>query len=83
MGQLAPYPGPLAAAKASSPMKKSKSSDPRFTDTFEAAPPPPPARNAGLLETAGLPPPGPDLVAIEVGKTKEGESLPANPSQRG
>jgi hypothetical protein len=45
-------------------------------------------RKDGLLATAGLPdpelaPPAPLapalLVAIAVGKTKEGESLPANP----
>ena len=75
-------PGPLAAARASSPMKKSRSSVPLFADN---APPVPPVRNEGLLATAGLPdpeppaPPGPPFVAIAVGKTKDGESLPAKP----
>jgi hypothetical protein len=47
--------------------------------------PAPPVRKDGLFATAGrpepeppLPPVGP-LVAIAVGKTKEGESLPAKP----
>lgn len=78
-------PGPLAAANASSPMKKSRSSVPLFED--KAPPEPvPPVRNEGLFATAGLPdpeppaPPGPPFVAIAVGKTKEGESLPAKPS---
>ena len=78
-------PGPLAAANASSPIKKSRSSVPLFAD--KAPPEPvPPVRNEGLFATAGLPepeppppPPGPPLVAIAVGKTKEGESLPAKP----
>ena len=79
-------PGPLAAVKASSPMKKSKSSVPLFAERLP--PPAPPVRNEGLFATAGLPepeppaPPTPPLVAIAVGKTKEGESLPANPFQR-
>lgn len=63
-------------------MKKSRSSVPRFEDRCEPAPPPP-AKNEGLFATAGLvaPPelPGPPLLAIAVGKTKEGESLPAKP----
>lgn len=77
-------PGPLAAANASSPMKKSRSSVPLFAD--KAPPEPvPPVRNEGLFAMAGLPdpeppvPPGPPFVAIAVGKTKEGESLPAKP----
>ena len=76
-------PGPLAAVSASSPMKKSKSSVPLFAERL--LPPAPPVRNEGLFATAGRPepdppaPPTPPLVAIAVGKTKEGESLPANP----
>ena len=48
--------------------------------------PAPPVRKVGLFATAGLPlpeppaPPAGPLVAIAVGKTKDGESLPANPS---
>lgn len=78
-------PGPLAAVKASSPIKKSKSSVPLFADSAPPCPVPP-VRNEGLLATAGLPdpepavPPAGPLVAIAVGKTNEGESLPANPS---
>jgi hypothetical protein len=47
--------------------------------------PAPPVRYDGLFATAGLPDPDPPLpaegpfVAIAVGKTKEGESLPAKP----
>lgn len=65
-------------------MKKSRSSVPRFADRCELAPPPP-AKNDGLFATGGrpdpeLPPaPAPALVAIAVGKTKDGESFPANP----
>jgi hypothetical protein len=66
-------------------MKKSKSSVPRFPDRCPPGPAPP-VRKEGLFATAGrpepeppLPPVGP-LVAIAVGKTKEGESLPAKPS---
>ena len=77
-------PGPLAAVKASSPMKKSRSSVPLFAD--KAPPDPaPPVRKDGLFATAGLPdpeppePPAGPFVAMAVGKTKEGESLPANP----
>ena len=80
-------PGPPAAANASSPIKKSRSSVPLFAD--KAPPEPaPPVRNDGLLATAGRPdpelpdPPGPPFVAIAVGKTNEGESLPANPYRR-
>lgn len=77
-------PGPFAAASASSPMKKSKSSVPLFA---ESAPPDPvpPVRNDGLVATAGRPdpkppePPTPSFVAIAVGNTNEGESFPANP----
>lgn len=83
-----PYPpGPFAAARASSPMKKSKSSVPRFIDKCPPGPAPP-VRYDGLLATAGRPDPDPPVapgappapfVAIAVGKTKEGESLPAKP----
>lgn len=80
-------PGPLEAAIASSPMKKSKSSVPRFMERWLAGPAPP-VRNEGLFPTAGrpepvppLPPVGP-LLAMAVGKTKEGESLPAKPKDR-
>lgn len=78
-------PGPLAAAKASSPIKKSKSSVPLFADRCPLGPAPP-VRNEGLLATAGLPDPDPPLppplpfIAIAVGNTNEGESLPANPA---
>jgi hypothetical protein len=65
-------------------MKKSKSSVPRFPERFELGPAPP-VRKEGLFAMAGrpepeppLPPVGP-LVAIAVGNTKEGESLPAKP----
>lgn len=75
---MIPYPGPLAAAKASSPMKKSRSSVPRFEDKCEPAPPPA-DKKPGLFATGGLALPAPDLVAIAVGKTNEGESLPAKP----
>lgn len=66
-------------------MKKSKSSVPRFIERWPPAPAPP-VKNEGLLATAGLPDPDPPLlaagplVAIAVGNTKEGESLPANPT---
>ena len=70
---------------ASSPMKKSRSSVPRFADSWPPGPAPP-VRNVGLLATAGRPDPvpvppavAPPLVAIAVGKTNEGESLPAKP----
>jgi hypothetical protein len=77
-------PGPFAAASASSPMKKSRSSVPRFIDRCPPGPAPP-VRYDGLLATAGRPDPEPPLpaaapfVAIAVGNTKEGESLPAKP----
>lgn len=77
-------PGPFAAARASSPMKKSRSSVPLFA--ARAPPEPvPPVKKDGLFATAGRPdpdppaPPTPPFVAIAVGKTKEGESLPAKP----
>lgn len=78
-------PGPEDAASASSPIKKSKSSVPLFPDRCPPGPAPP-VRNDGLFATAGLPDPEPPapaagpFVAMAVGKTKEGESLPANPS---
>ena len=78
-------PGPLAAANASSPIKKSRSSVPLFADN-DPPDPAPPVRKEGLFATAGRPDPDPPLalptpplVAIAVGKTKEGESLPAKP----
>lgn len=77
-------PVPLAAARASSPMKKSKSSVPLFIDRCPPGPAPP-VRYDGLFATEGLPDPDPPLppaapfVAIAVGKTKEGESFPAKP----
>lgn len=77
-------PDPLGAARASSPMKKSRSSVPLFIDRCPLGPAPP-VRYDGLLATAGLPDPEPPpppvgpFVAIAVGKTKEGESLPAKP----
>lgn len=77
-------PGPLAAANASSPIKKSKSSVPRFIERCPPGPAPP-VRYEGLLATAGRPDPEPApapaafFVAMAVGKTKEGESLPAKP----
>lgn len=81
---VARVPGPAAAAKASSPMKKSRSSVPRFADKLPPAPAPP-VKYEGLLAIAGLPdpeppaPPAGPFVAMAVGKTKDGESLPANP----
>lgn len=83
----AAIPGPLEAASASSPMKKSRSSVPRLPERCPLGPAPP-VRNEGLLATAGRPdpePPAPEagpLVAMAVGKTKEGESLPAKPMVR-
>jgi hypothetical protein len=65
-------------------MKKSRSSVPRFPDKCPPGPAPP-VKNEGLFATAGRPEPEPPLppvgpfVAIAVGKTKEGESLPAKP----
>lgn len=82
--ELRRVPGPVAAANASSPIKKSKSSVPLFAD--RAPPDPvPPVRKVGLLATAGLPDPDapalptPPFVAMAVGNTNEGESLPAKP----
>jgi hypothetical protein len=83
---LVHVPGPEAAASASSPMKKSKSSVPRFMDRCPPGPAPP-VKKVGLFATAGRPDPDPPdppvaapFVAIAVGKTKEGESLPAKPA---
>ncbi len=73
---------------ASSPMKKSRSSVPRFMERWPDGPAPP-VRKEGLFATAGRPEPEPllpaagPLVAIAVGKTKEGESLPAKPGRMG
>jgi hypothetical protein len=67
-------------------MKKSKSSVPRFIERCPAGPAPP-VRYEGLFATAGRPdpelpaPPAALLVAMAVGKTKEGESLPAKPTR--
>ena len=80
-------PGPPAAVKASSPMKKSKSSVPRLFERLLPGPAPP-VRNDGLFATAGRPDPDPPapppvpFVAMAVGKTKDGESLPAKPWER-
>ena len=77
-------PGPLAAANASSPIKKSRSSVPLF-DASDPPEPTPPVRKDGLFATAGLPDPDPPVlptppfVAIAVGKTNDGESFPAKP----
>lgn len=77
-------PGPLPAVKASSPMKKSRSSVPRLPERCPPGPAPP-VKKEGLLATAGLPepelpaPPAGPLVAMAVGNTKEGESFPAKP----
>lgn len=66
-------------------MKKSRSSVPRLADSAPPEPAPP-VRKDGLLATAGRPdpeppePPTPPLVAMAVGKTNEGESLPAKPA---
>lgn len=80
---MIPYPGPLAADRASSPMKKSRSSVPRFADKCPPAPPPEDKKD-GLFPTAGRAPapalPAPAFVAIAVGKTNEGESFPAKPA---
>jgi hypothetical protein len=68
-------------------MKKSRSSVPRFIERWPVGPAPP-VRNEGLFATAGRPEPVPPLppagpfVAMAVGKTKEGESLPAKPVDR-
>lgn len=77
-------PGPPEAAMASSPMKKSRSSVPRLPDRCPPGPAPP-VKKEGLFATAGRPepvppaPPAGPFVAMAVGKTKEGESLPAKP----
>ncbi len=78
-------PGPEDAAIASSPMKKSRSSVPRF-DCMWPDGLAPPVRYAKLFATAGRPDPEPPpppvagpLVAIAVGNTKDGESFPAKP----
>lgn len=61
---------------------------PRFPERCPPGPAPP-VRKEGLFATAGrpepVPPPGaaPPLVAIAVGKTKDGESFPAKPAWRG
>jgi hypothetical protein len=65
-------------------MKKSRSSVPRFIDRCPPGPAPP-VRYDGLFATAGRPDPEPPLpvagpfVAIAVGNTNDGESLPAKP----
>lgn len=57
---------------------------PRFAERWPPGPAPP-VRKLGLLAAAGRPdpepppPPAGPLVAIAVGKTKEGESFPAKP----
>lgn len=67
-------------------MKKSRSSVPLLADSAPPCPVPP-VRKEGLFATAGLPDPEPPLpaaaplVAIAVGKTKEGESFPAKPNR--
>jgi hypothetical protein len=77
-------PAPLDAARASSPMKKSRSSVPLLEERCPPGPAPP-VRYDGLFATAGLPDPEPPpppvgpFVAIAVGKTKDGESFPAKP----
>ena len=77
-------PGPAAAARASSPMKKSRSSVPLLAES-DPPEPAPPVRYEGLFATAGRPdpeppaPPTPPLVAMAVGKTNDGASLPAKP----
>src|ERR1700742_5182687 len=80
------YPGPVDAARASSPMKKSRSSVPRLPAKFELGPAPP-VRYEGLFATAGLPEPDPAaplpalFMAMAVGKTNEGASFPATPTR--
>jgi hypothetical protein len=67
-------------------MKKSRSSVPLFPERCPLGPAPP-VRKEGLFATAGLPepvppdPPAGPFVAIAVGKTKDGESLPAKPME--
>lgn len=63
---------------ASSPMKKSKSSIPRFEARWEEE-----LREEGFEGTEGALEvllEGEPRVAIQVGKTKEGSELPAKPS---
>lgn len=66
-------------------MKKSRSSVPLFALRLLPGPAPP-VRNEGLFATAGRPEPDPaeppagPFVAIAVGKTNDGESLPAKPA---
>ena len=68
-------------------MKKSRSSVPLFAESCPPGPAPP-VRYEGLFAIAGRPEPVPvppladPFVAIAVGKTKEGESLPAKPVSR-
>lgn len=68
---------------ASSPIKKSRSSVPLLALRLLLGPAPP-VRKEGLFATAGrpdpVPPPAAPFVAIAVGKTNEGESLPAKPA---
>lgn len=65
-------------------MKKSRSSVPRFALRWPPGPAPP-VKKDGLFATAGRPEPVPPapaagpFVAMAVGKTKDGESLPAKP----
>ena len=65
-------------------MKKSRSSVPLFADRLPPDPAPP-VKYEGLFAIAGLPepdppePPTPPFVAIAVGTTKDGASLPAKP----
>ena len=59
---------------------------PRLADKWPDGPAPP-VRKDGLFATGGRPEPEPlpaegPLVAIAVGNTKEGESLPAKPAER-
>ncbi len=66
-------------------MKKSRSSVPLF-DCMWPVGRRLPVRNDGLLATDGRPEPVPAVppalfVAMAVGKTNEGESLPANPAR--
>lgn len=77
-------PGPPEALTASSPIKKSRSSVPRFMLRWLEGPAPP-VRKDGLFATAGRPEPepawlpAPPFVAMAVGNTNEGESFPAKP----
>lgn len=82
-GPLRNAPGPPLADMASSPMKKSRSSVPLLALRLLLGPAPP-VRKEGLFATAGrpdpVPPPAAPFVAIAVGKTNDGESLPAKPA---